>query len=98
MSVERRRLERRDRLPLMQAESAGVQAGRDIRMFGTKGLFANGQGPLVERFGLGVLALSHRTGRQIVQARRDIGWSGPRAFSLIASDRLDSGSASAYLP
>ena len=75
-----------------------VQAFRDVRMVRAEGLLANGQRPLVERLGLGVFALMWYRIARLFRLAATSGWSGPRAFSRMASDRLCSGSASAYLP
>ena len=67
-------------------------------MLRAKGLLVYGEGPFEERFGLGVFALMRVKPARSFRLIATSGWSGPRAFSRMASDRLYSGSASAYLP
>ena len=77
-------------------QSQIVQRLRDIGMARTERLLADSQRSLEERLGVGIVALFPIELSQIVQ--RDAatsGWSGPSAFSRIASDRFKSGSASA---
>jgi hypothetical protein len=58
-------------------------------------LFEGGHRPLEKPLGVGVTALSHINSGQIVQACATSGWSGPKAFSVTAIDRLSSRLASA---
>jgi hypothetical protein len=50
---------------------------------------------LVQGFGITVTTLRPVRRSQIVQKCRNIGWSGPRDFSCIASDRLNKGRTAA---
>ena len=72
-----------------------VQRHCNIRMIGTECFFPYRQRPLVERLRIRIATLGAVKLRQIVQRKGDIGMIGTKAFSLIASERLYNGSASA---
>jgi hypothetical protein len=68
-------------------------------MVRAEGLLQDRQRALVERLGLPVLALGVIELSQVLfRLVATSGWSGPRAFSRIASARLWSGSACPYWP
>ena len=71
-----------------------LQARGHIGMVGAERLFPDRKRSPVERLGLGVVALVLVQQGQTVQASGHIGMLGAeRAFSVIASNRLKSGSA-----
>ena len=66
-----------------------VERGADIGVVGAQRLLADGERALVERLGLGVAALGvdRATARLLSEVPTE-GWSGPSAFSRMASARL----------
>ena len=77
------------RLPALLIQRCEVdKAVGDVGMIRTQRLFADRKRALVQRLGLGVAALRLVKQRQVVEAAPTSGWSGPSAFSRIASARL----------
>ena len=72
-----------------------VQISGDTRMIGTERFLVYCQRPLVQRFRIGIATLLLVQLSQIVQRCRDFGMLRTSAFSLIANERFNSGSASA---
>ena len=74
-----------------------VEAGGDVGMDRTQRLFPDGQGPLVEGHGLGVLALGPIEVSQIVEAGGDSGMDGAQGLFPDGQSPLVSGTASRIL-
>ena len=72
-----------------------VQRYRNIWMIGTERFFSYCQRPLEQRFGVCIATLVLVKLTRLFSDVATSGWSGPKAFSSIANDRLYSGSASA---
>ena len=67
----------------------------DVGMLGAEALLVDGQRAAHQRLGLGQPVGGLQQPGQVVEVGGDVGWSGPKLFSSMASARRISGSASA---